>query len=58
MTRHHAAAVREEFEDPWVACNVVRTVLCTLALGLPARAPTLHGRAGRHGRSGPSGPSR
>ncbi|MGW0569689.1 hypothetical protein [Streptomyces tauricus] len=52
--------MREEFEDPWVAWNVVRTVLCTLALGLPARALTLHGRDGRdgrHGRSGPSGPS-
>ncbi|MCW8098467.1 anthrone oxygenase family protein [Streptomyces tauricus] len=56
-TTADAAAVREEFEDPWVAWNVVRTVLCTLALGLLARALTLYGRDGRHGRSGPSGPS-
>jgi uncharacterized membrane protein len=26
-------SVREDFEDPWVAWNVVRTVACTAALG-------------------------
>ncbi|MFE7072990.1 DUF1772 domain-containing protein [Streptomyces sp. NPDC057620] len=44
------ASVREEFEDPWVAWNVVRAALCTLALGLLARALTLYGRHGRPGR--------
>ncbi|WP_443061650.1 anthrone oxygenase family protein [Streptomyces sp. NBC_00414] len=41
------AAVREDFEDPWVAWNVVRAVLCTLALGVLARALVLYGRHGR-----------
>ncbi|MFE1797882.1 DUF1772 domain-containing protein [Streptomyces sp. NPDC059517] len=44
------AAVREEFEDPWVAWNVVRAVLCTLALTLLARALTLYGHHVRPGR--------
>ncbi|MFE9440889.1 DUF1772 domain-containing protein [Streptomyces sp. NPDC006602] len=35
---------REEFEDPWVAWNVVRAVLSTLALGCLARALVLYGR--------------
>ncbi|PSM43889.1 hypothetical protein C6Y14_08490 [Streptomyces dioscori] len=43
------ASVREEFEDPWVAWNVVRAALCTLALGLLARALTLYGRPARQG---------
>jgi len=46
-TMAHPAAVREEFEDPWVAWNVVRAVLSTLALGLLARALVLYGRHGR-----------
>ncbi|MFS8202694.1 DUF1772 domain-containing protein [Streptomyces sp. CWNU-52B] len=52
------AAVREEFEDPWVAWNVVRAVLSTLALGLLARALVLYGRyehGHAHGRRGRSG---
>jgi uncharacterized membrane protein len=36
------AAVREEFEDPWVAWNVVRAVLSTLALACLARALLLY----------------
>ncbi|MFI1437621.1 DUF1772 domain-containing protein [Streptomyces fructofermentans] len=47
-----ASAVREEFEDPWVAWNVVRTVLSACALGLLARALVLYGRAGRPAGSG------
>lgn len=31
-------ALREEFEDPWVAWNVVRAVLLTVALGLLVKA--------------------
>ncbi|MCZ4514307.1 DUF1772 domain-containing protein [Streptomyces sp. ActVer] len=44
------AAVREEFEDPWVAWNVVRAVLHILAFGLLAQALVLYGRHGRSGR--------
>ncbi|MET7701153.1 anthrone oxygenase family protein [Streptomyces sp. NPDC005485] len=44
------AAVRERFEDPWVAWNVVRALLSTLALACLARALVLHGRYGRSGR--------
>ncbi|MFF1676046.1 anthrone oxygenase family protein [Streptomyces sp. NPDC058256] len=36
------AAVREEFEDPWVAWNVVRALLSTLALACLARALLLY----------------
>lgn len=38
------AAVREEFEDPWVVWNIVRTVASTAALGCLAYALLLHGR--------------
>ncbi|MFG2647298.1 DUF1772 domain-containing protein [Streptomyces sp. NPDC048436] len=38
------AAVREKFEDAWVAWNVVRAVLCTLAFALLARALVLLGK--------------
>ncbi|GGV31062.1 membrane protein [Streptomyces longisporoflavus] len=41
------AAVRERFEDVWLAWNAVRTVLSTVAVGLLARALVLWGRAGR-----------
>jgi uncharacterized membrane protein len=38
------AAVRDDFEGPWVAWNIVRTVLSTLALASLAWALLLHGR--------------
>ncbi|WP_344646378.1 DUF1772 domain-containing protein [Streptomyces durmitorensis] len=38
------AAVREKFEDTWLAWNVVRTLLSTVAIGLLARALVLRGR--------------
>ncbi|MFE6481349.1 DUF1772 domain-containing protein [Streptomyces sp. NPDC057757] len=38
------AAVRAEFEDPWVAWNVVRALLSTLALACLARALLLYRR--------------
>jgi uncharacterized membrane protein len=38
------AAVREKFEDTWVAWNVVRALLSTLALACLARALLLYGR--------------
>lgn len=38
------AAVRHDFEGPWVAWNIVRTVLSTAALGCLGRALLLHGR--------------
>ncbi|MEV2195744.1 anthrone oxygenase family protein [Streptomyces phaeochromogenes] len=44
------AAVREKFEDPWVAWNVVRAVLHLVAFGLLAWALVLYGRHGRGGR--------
>ncbi|MFI6087465.1 DUF1772 domain-containing protein [Streptomyces sp. NPDC051218] len=37
-------AVRDTFEDPWLAWNAVRTLLSTVALGLLARALVLRGR--------------
>ncbi|MEU3740386.1 MULTISPECIES: anthrone oxygenase family protein [unclassified Streptomyces] len=46
------AAVREKFEDAWVAWNIVRAVLCTLSAALLVRALVLFGRSGRSGRSG------
>ncbi|MEJ8669565.1 DUF1772 domain-containing protein [Streptomyces sp. MS1.AVA.1] len=53
-------ALREEFEDPWLAWNVVRTVLSTVALGCLGRALVLYGRitrvAAQH-RSAQSSPS-
>ncbi|WP_078662279.1 anthrone oxygenase family protein [Streptomyces bicolor] len=48
-------AQREEFEGPWVAWNVVRGVLSTVALGCLARA--LVGYGGSQRRSSSSGPS-
>ncbi|MFH8485407.1 DUF1772 domain-containing protein [Streptomyces longisporoflavus] len=45
------AAVRERFEDVWLAWNAVRTVLSTAAIGLLARALVLWGRAGRDDRA-------
>ncbi|EPH45958.1 hypothetical protein STRAU_0995 [Streptomyces aurantiacus JA 4570] len=41
--------VRADFEDVWVAWNVVRAVLSTLALGLLVRALVLFGRVRRDG---------
>jgi uncharacterized membrane protein len=38
------AGVRDDFEDPWVAWHIVRTVLSTAALGALAYALILHGR--------------
>lgn len=40
----HLAAVRDRFEDPWNAWNVVRTVIHTAALACATRALVLHGR--------------
>jgi uncharacterized membrane protein len=39
------AGVRDDFEDPWVAWHIVRTVLSTAALGCLAYALLLLGRA-------------
>jgi uncharacterized membrane protein len=41
------AAVRQKFEDAWVAWNVVRALLSTIALGCLARALVLYGRINR-----------
>jgi uncharacterized membrane protein len=38
------AGVRDDFEDPWVAWHIVRTVLTPAALGALAYALVLHGR--------------
>lgn len=38
------AALREEFEGPWVAWNVVRAVLSTVAVGCLGRALVGYGR--------------
>ncbi|MEU6257720.1 anthrone oxygenase family protein [Streptomyces sp. NPDC047043] len=38
------SAAREHFEDPWVAWNVVRALLSTVALVCLARALVLYGR--------------
>jgi uncharacterized membrane protein len=43
------AAVREDFEDPWVAWNIVRTVASTAALGCLVYALLLHARASETG---------
>ncbi|WP_328431604.1 anthrone oxygenase family protein [Streptomyces sp. NBC_00453] len=43
-------AAREHFEDPWVAWNVVRAVLSTVALGCLARALVLYGALRRGSR--------
>ena len=39
------AAVREDYEDPWVVWNAVRTVASTAALGCLVYALVLYGRA-------------
>jgi uncharacterized membrane protein len=41
------AGVRDDFEDPWVAWHIIRTVLSSVALGALAYALVLHGRAER-----------
>lgn len=38
------AGVRDDFEGPWVAWNIVRTVASTVALACLGRALVLHGR--------------
>jgi uncharacterized membrane protein len=38
------ARVRDDFEAPWVAWNVVRTVACTASFGCLARALFVHAR--------------
>ncbi|MFF8864679.1 DUF1772 domain-containing protein [Streptomyces sp. NPDC015139] len=43
------ASLREHFEGPWVAWNVVRAVLSTVALGCLARALLRTGAAARAG---------
>ncbi|MEV6172868.1 anthrone oxygenase family protein [Streptomyces sp. NPDC051954] len=43
-TGNSASTAREDFEDMWVAWNVVRTLLSTLALAFLVRALVLHGR--------------
>ncbi|MEV8315233.1 anthrone oxygenase family protein [Streptomyces sp. NPDC059900] len=48
------AAVREKFEDVWLAWNAVRAVLSTVAIGLLARALVLWGRDRRDGGAGQS----
>ncbi|MGY0024372.1 DUF1772 domain-containing protein [Streptomyces sp. cg35] len=40
------ARVRDAFEGPWVAWNVVRAVLCTVAMGCLVRGSVRWGRAG------------
>jgi uncharacterized membrane protein len=44
------AHVRNQFEGPWVAGNIVRTLVCTAAVAALARALHLHGRS----RTGPT----
>ncbi|MEU6307813.1 DUF1772 domain-containing protein [Streptomyces chartreusis] len=44
-------ALREEFEDPWVAWNVVRAVLSTVAVGCLGRALVGYGRSAHLSRS-------
>jgi hypothetical protein len=39
------AHVRDRFEGPWVATNIVRTLLSTAAVAALARALFLHGRS-------------
>jgi uncharacterized membrane protein len=47
------AHVRDQFEDPWVAWNIVRTLFCTAAVAALAGALLLHGRSP----AGPDGQS-
>ncbi|MEV7727429.1 DUF1772 domain-containing protein [Streptomyces sp. NPDC087917] len=44
-TRLDAFPVVDEFKGIWTTTNIIRTVLCTLALTALARALLLHGRA-------------
>jgi uncharacterized membrane protein len=39
------AHVRNQFEGPWVAANIVRTLFSTAAVAALARALLLHGRS-------------
>jgi uncharacterized membrane protein len=43
------SAVRDDFEGPWVATNILRAVLSTAALGCLGRALVLFGRRSGHG---------
>ena len=52
------AAVRERFEDPWAAWNIVRTVASTAALLCLGRALVLHGRSSPAGAMSPDADSR
>jgi uncharacterized membrane protein len=45
------AEARDDFEDPWVAWHVVRTVLSTAAVAAFGRALVLHGRDTAEGRA-------
>jgi uncharacterized membrane protein len=48
------AAARDDFEDPWVAWHIVRTVALTAAFGCLGYALLLHGRStGRPENLGP-----
>jgi uncharacterized membrane protein len=51
------AHVRNQFEGPWVAWNIVRTLVCTAAVAALARGLLLHGRssAGTAGTAGTVG---
>jgi len=46
------AHVRSRFEGPWVAANIVRTLLSTAAVAALARALFLYGRNSGDRRSG------
>jgi uncharacterized membrane protein len=46
--RADLAAAREDFEDPWVAWHIVRTVALTAAFGCLGYALLLHGRSTAH----------
>ncbi|MFJ3302721.1 DUF1772 domain-containing protein [Streptomyces sp. NPDC086549] len=51
-----ASALRDRFENPWVAWNAVRALLSTVALGCLARSLVLYGRfSARAGMVSPSG---
>jgi uncharacterized membrane protein len=41
------AAVRDHFENPWIAWNIVRTVVTTAAFGCLARVAFLRARTPR-----------
>jgi uncharacterized membrane protein len=49
------AHVRNQFEGPWVAANIVRAVLSTAAVAALARALFLHGRRTADRNAGASG---